>query len=152
MPVGAETSKTDERLRTAEKICAAHGVRLTALRRRTLEALLKSGEPVKAYELIETMRESGKRLTPATIYRILDFLLRHGLIHRVNALNAYVICADMPEEHHLLMLVCPNCQKTTEINDPAIYKAMFKRLGELGFNLDDGSVEVHGVCRDCAGR
>jgi Fur family zinc uptake transcriptional regulator len=137
----------------AEKFCLAQGTQLTHLRRLVLENLFKSPGPVKAYDLMENLRAQGHRLTASTIYRILEFFLQNGLVHRVNALNAFVACQEERKvEHNPLILVCPDCQATTEINDEGLYTTIFNRLGDLGFSVKDGSVEVRGVCRRCASK
>ena len=46
-------------------------------------ALLESGEPVKAYDLIARFGEDGQPAKPPTVYRALDFLIENGLIHRI---------------------------------------------------------------------
>jgi len=136
-------------LREAEETCARRGARLTRLRRAILELLLSADSPVKAYDLIEWMHDQGERLTPTTIYRILDFLLHHGLAHRVNSLNAYVPCTGKHDERALLMFVCSECQQTDELEDPVLYKAMRARLDELGMSLRDNCIEIQGTCRKC---
>jgi Fur family zinc uptake transcriptional regulator len=134
----------------AEKLCAARGVRLTSLRRRVLEILLDSDRPVKAYDCMERMRGAGRRVTPATVYRVLEFLLEHGLAHRVNALNAYMACADAREAHPMIMLVCSGCGKTVEFSAPVLYGSMLDCAGDRGFSVDGGSIEIQGTCRDCS--
>jgi Fur family zinc uptake transcriptional regulator len=147
---------TDEKrvqrlLDEAKAYCAEQGTQLTHLRRLVLEALITAPGPVKAYDLIDTLRAKGQRLTPASVYRILEFFLHNGLVHRVNALNAFVACTDGSlTAHNPLIVVCPGCQTTTEINDEGLYESIFSRLDALGFEIKDGTVEVRGVCSKCA--
>ncbi|MDR1827429.1 MAG: transcriptional repressor [Methylobacteriaceae bacterium] len=138
-------------IRNAERLCALKGLRLTSLRRKILEALLVREAPVKAYDLIDYLREDGLRLTPATVYRTLEFLLQHGLAHRVNALNAYVPCTcDHPHEA-LLLFICSECRRTEEIDDPALCDSLHARLGGKGISLSAGStIEIQGTCPNCA--
>lgn len=136
-------------LREAEDVCAAQGVRLTKMRRAILEDLLASDGPVKAYDLIEHMRVKGMRLTPATVYRTLDFLLQYNLIHRINSMSAFVPCTGSHDEHALLMFVCSECRQTKELDDPVLYESMRARLGELGMSLQENSIEIQGRCRKC---
>jgi hypothetical protein len=49
----------------AEEICAAHGERLTPIRRQVLEALLTSHKPLGAYELIDALGAAGRRPSPS---------------------------------------------------------------------------------------
>ena len=74
--------------------CVAEGERMTAPRRRVLELLLAAGEPVKAYDLIARFGGDGQAAKPPTVYRALDFLLEQGLIHRLDAINAWSACTD----------------------------------------------------------
>lgn len=138
-----------ESLAEAERRCMRSGARLTDLRRSIFEILLTAHKPVKAYDIIECMRDRGQRLTPASIYRTLEFLLEHGLAHRVNALNAYVPCTGPHEEQALLLFVCSECRETTEIDDSVLYDAVRSRLDGLGLSLRDGCIEIQGTCRNC---
>jgi Fur family zinc uptake transcriptional regulator len=134
----------------AEALCKEGGTQLTKLRRLVLETLLRSPGPLKAYDLLESLREQGRRLTPSSLYRTLEFFLQNGLVHRVNALNAYVACSDHRSHHNPVILVCPDCQSTAEVNDDLLSSNIFKHLNSLGFFAKDGSVEVRGVCKKCA--
>jgi Fur family zinc uptake transcriptional regulator len=116
-----------------------------------LEILLSADGPLKAYDIIDIMRETGKRITPATMYRTLEFLLQYGLAHRVNILNAYVPCTKA-HKHKLLMFVCSACSKTEEINDPVLDSFIQNRLAESGISLYDGSIEIQGTCRACSAK
>ena len=80
-------------LEEARALCAQKGVRLTALRETVLELIWQSHRPVGAYEILaELTRIQDKSAQPPTVYRALDFLLEHGLIHRLSSLNAFIGC------------------------------------------------------------
>jgi Fur family zinc uptake transcriptional regulator len=150
MAVKESSGTATQSLRRAEDICSRNGARLTKLRRMILELLLAADGPVKAYDLVGRMREKGERLTPTTVYRILDFLMQYGLAHRINSLNAFVPCTGSREEHALLMFVCSACRKTEEMDDPVLYEAMRARLGEQGLSLGRNCIEIQGRCRKCS--
>jgi Fur family zinc uptake transcriptional regulator len=143
--------KKDKLIHEAEQYCSSQGTQFTHLRRLVLETLIKAQGPLKAYDLLEILRDHGHRLTPSTIYRILDFFLQGGLVHRVNALNAFVACRGESLEHHgPLILVCPECQTTKEINDSDLNEMIFSRLADLGYSITAGSIEMRAVCPDCS--
>src|SRR5262249_31814588 len=78
-----------EALDKAALLCDRRGARLTELRLRVLELVWRSHAPVGAYEVLGLLQQrGGKRAAPPTVYRALDFLLEHGLIHRLESLNA----------------------------------------------------------------
>jgi len=95
-----------ERLTVAESVCAQRGHRLTPIRRKVLELLLRHGRSLKAYELLDEMRTIHPGAAPPTVYRALDFLLAEGLIHRLDAVNAWAACRDASGAHHDLLIVC----------------------------------------------
>ena len=79
-------------LARAEKSCAERGTRLTELRRRVLELVWRSHEPIKAYEILDHLHSKPRRAAPPTVYRALDFLRREGFVHKIESMNAYVGC------------------------------------------------------------
>ena len=140
----------DAQMQKAEAICRQQGQRLTSLRRSILEVLLSEGQPLKAYDIIERMRDRGKRLTPATIYRTLDFFQQCGLAHRISSINAFVPCTVDHDEHGALFIVCSQCSHAEELDDPELYDAMQSRLLQRGLSLDEKFIEIRGTCAACA--
>ncbi|MBQ7738431.1 MAG: transcriptional repressor [Desulfovibrionaceae bacterium] len=137
-------------LAEAEALCAEKKVRLTRLRRLVLTTLLSSDCPTKAYDLLEQLSGEGLRLTPASVYRSLDFLIELGLVHKISSLNAYVPCTCHHKNIASLIFICSDCQQVKEINDPELYASMRSRFNELGLDLDDNSIEMRGKCKRCA--
>ena len=79
-------------LARAEDVCRQRGARLTPLRRRVLELVWDSHRAVKAYDLLAALGETAGAAKPPTVYRTLEFLMEHGLVHRIDSLNAFVGC------------------------------------------------------------
>lgn len=82
----------------AATLCSRQGGRMTAQRRDVLGLILQADAPVGAYDLLEQLRVSDRRPAPPTVYRALDFLLEHGLIHRIERLSAFVPCTHLSHE------------------------------------------------------
>lgn len=137
-------------LRRAEDVCASHGARLTPLRRRVLELLWASHKPHGAYALLEALeQESPKKIAPLTVYRALDFLVDHGLAHRIESLNAYLGCCAPDGGHAGQFLVCERCGCAAEIADPAIAAAVSVAASARGFQVNRQTIEISGLCRAC---
>ena len=136
-------------LDAAEASCGQQGARLTELRRRVLELVWQSHEPVGAYALLDRLNEEGHKAAPPTVYRALDFLLQHGLVHRLERLNAFVGCARPNGPHAAQFLICANCSRAAELDDPAIGKALQQAAEARGFAVTRLTVEVEGVCPTC---
>jgi Fur family transcriptional regulator, zinc uptake regulator len=142
-------SCVDDALDRAAQLCAARGARLTSLRRRVLKLIWRGHEPVGAYAILEALRRSQSGAAPPTVYRALDFLIEHGLIHRIESRNAYVGCARPEQPHVSQFLICSACSATAELDDPAIADAVLRRADELGFAVEQQTIEVRGVCPRC---
>jgi Fur family transcriptional regulator, zinc uptake regulator len=139
----------EDALERAEVLCAAQGARLTDLRRAVLELVWRGHEPVGAYALLDALRRSHPNAAPPTIYRALEFLAAHGLIHRIESLNAFIGC-DHPERPHASQfLICAKCSNAAEIDDPQIARALSKSASEIGFAVTGQTVELSGLCPTC---
>ena len=76
----------------AKTICSERGARLTPVRQRVLEIIWQSHRPLGAYAILEVLAKEGHSPAPPTVYRALEFLLTHGLVHRLSSLNAFIGC------------------------------------------------------------
>src|SRR6185312_12222126 len=121
-------------VREVERECTSRGLRLTPLRREVLELVARARKPVKAYDLLESLRDSHAGAAPPTVYRALDFLLEHGFIHKLESINAFVYCQHPSEAHQVPFLICDVCENATELcDDGAVAGLIEKRAGTLGF-------------------
>ena len=137
-------------LHAAETACREAGERMTAPRRRVLELLLQSGEPVKAYDLIAAFNAPGAEAgmaKPPTVYRALDFLSRMGLAHRISSISAYVACVHSDADHSAAFLICDCCGVTREVAMPK--SGLEASARDAGFALGHVTVEGHGRCEAC---
>src|SRR5579883_224591 len=139
----------DTALDRAAQLCAARGARLTALRREVLQHVWRGHEPVVADSLLDALRRSHPGAAPPTVYRALEFLIEHGLIHRIESLNAYVGCPRPEPPHVSQFLICGKCAATAELDDPGIATAVLRRAGELGFAVEQQTIELRGLCPRC---
>ncbi len=136
-------------LATAERLCARDGLAFTALRRRVLELVWSSHGPAGAYELLDALRGEGRRAAPPTVYRALEFLRTHGLVHRIESLNAFIGCARPDRHHGGQFLICRDCGTAAEIDDATIAGAVQSRAEALGFTVDRQTIEITGLCPRC---
>ena len=133
----------------AVKICRERKGRLTEQRKRVLELVWSSHQPVGAYAILEQLRSEGFNGAPPTVYRALDFLLEHGLIHRLESLNAYAGCSHPGDKHSGQFLICERCRQVAEVHDPALSRAIQQSAAAHGFAAADPVVEIPGLCQQC---
>ena len=139
----------DQAVSAAESRCAQRGLRLTKLRRRVLELIWSRHEPVKAYEVLEKLRDEHRGAAPPTVYRALDFLQKEGLVHRIESLNAFVGCGEPTNPHLGQFLICRECGSVAEMDDAEITSLLAAKAGTLGFQVDSETIEVKGLCSEC---
>lgn len=140
----------EDALDAVERLCAVRGLRFTTLRRRVLELVWRGHRPVRAYDVLARLGRGHRGAAPPTVYRALDFLLEHGFVHRIESLNAYVGCGDPGARHAGQFLICRRCQATAELDDPTIARTIDKKARRIGFAPDRQTIEVMGLCPDCA--
>lgn len=140
----------DTALETAERLCAGRGVNLTKVRRRVLELIWGSHEPVGAYHLLDQLKLDGFNSAPPTVYRALDFLLEQRLIHRLESRNAFIGCTEPDHPHQGQYLICDACGTVTEVEDAGMAEALATLASRQGFRLKQATVELTGLCRQCA--
>ena len=138
-----------EALRSAERLCVRRGARLTEIRRRVLELVWRSHQPVGAYAILERLGRERGRVAPPTVYRALDFLIAHGLAHRIASRNAYIGCARPESEHIGQFLVCSDCGSAAELDDRRIDKAIRSGAEAAGFAVERPVIELAGRCPNC---
>lgn len=136
-------------LKVAETLCLEQGARLTDIRRKVLELVWQSHQPVGAYELLDILKNERRNAQPPTIYRALDFLMELGLIHRIESLNAYVGCNAPDTTHPSQFLICRDCGAAAEISDNRLDKAISGLAEDAGFSIFHRTVEVEGQCPNC---
>ncbi len=133
----------------AESICKQNHARLTPLRRRVLELVLISRKPVGAYKLLEDLKHDDFSDAPPTVYRALEFLLTHGLVHRIAKSNTYVACTHPHDDHHGLMFVCRECGEAIESEEHRLLQDIGRCGDEHGFRIPNQIVEIEGICSAC---
>lgn len=137
-------------LQNAESMSLARGLRMTATRRRVLEILWQSHNPLGAYDILERLQESEERRpAPMAVYRALDFLIEAGLAHRLSSLNAFIGCSTPDNDHQAQFLICDQCGSAAEIEEQPIAEAVEQAATSVGFQVHQGVVEISGVCPNC---
>ena len=145
-------ANADAILDQAQAHATARGVRMTSVRRRTLEILLQAHGALGAYDVLERLAAEGFGTQPPVAYRALNFLVEHGLAHRIRRLNAFTACSHPGQEHRAAFLICESCDSVTEADASAVSAALDAAADATGFALSRATIEAVGLCRLCQGR
>jgi Fur family transcriptional regulator, zinc uptake regulator len=119
----------------------------SAYDRAVLETLKASSQPLSAYDILERVRKSGIK-APMQVYRSLDRLASFGLVHRIEALNAFIACSETTHGHKPGFVICRDCGTVREFEDERLDTIAHHAAGKA-FAIEAVSVEVLGHCGDC---
>lgn len=119
--------------------------------RKILELLQKQEKPLTAYEILGRLHKCGIK-APTTVYRALNMLVKRGLAHRIESLNAFTACHGGEAAHVAHFAVCRNCHAAIEIHDDRLGKLIREMAQRLQFQVERDVLELLGLCRDCAAK
>lgn len=114
------------------------------------QALNGSNDPLKAYEILDELKGQGIK-APMTVYRALDGLEEKGLIHKLEAMNSFMVCNHEGPHAVQSFLVCESCQKVEEIGTDGFEVQTLPALGQRDFNVKTARLEIRGICGACEG-
>jgi len=143
-------------LQSAERLCQDKGLAFTPLRRQVYALIAERETPVGAYDLLDRLKQQRANAAPVTVYRALDFLLEAGLIHRIDALQAYAACEVHGDGHQHgashggLVLICSRCKHVTEFEDAKLERQIERTALEHGFHAANHLIEIRGLCAACS--
>jgi Fur family peroxide stress response transcriptional regulator len=116
---------------------------MTVQRRAILAALQGRTDHPTADRLYASVRRRVPGLSRTTVYRVLDALVRNGLVARIQGPGAAErYDARMDRHHHA---VCTRCERILDVEDARLDRLPLPRVA--GFRVADYSVYYSGVCR-----
>ena len=136
----------------AQALAVEGGLRLTPVRRRTLEILLESHRALGAYDVLNRLAAEGFGKQPPVAYRALEFLVEQGLAHRIRRLNAFTACMNPGTLHAPAFLICRACNSVAEAPAAPVRAALDAAATALGFAIERSNIEAVGLCPACRGR
>ena len=108
---------------------------------------------LSAEEIHHKLLSDGFRMGLATVYRVLTQFEHAGLLLRHRCEDGRAIYELSSEQHHDHM-ICVDCKKMIEFNDPIIEERKKKIAEEAGFHLQDHLLYLYVTCIDpaCPGK
>ena len=134
----------------AEAALAQAGHKRGGARRAVLELL--GGQPcaLTAVEIEDALRTGERRVSRASVYRVLDELEGLRLVQRVETGQAMVryerVCEHDEHHHHL---VCDGCGLVMPFSDNALEQAISSLSERVPLTVSEHEIVLHGSCRDC---
>ncbi|GAA3362023.1 MULTISPECIES: Fur family transcriptional regulator [Saccharopolyspora] len=125
------------------------GLRATKQRAAVSRLLSEVDDFRSAQDLHEQLRRRGEGIGLTTVYRTLQTLADAGEIDVLRTDSGEAIYRRCSAEHHH-HLVCRHCGRTVEVADPPVEAWAERIAGEHGFSNVGHTVEIIGVCPECA--
>lgn len=132
--------------------CQSIDQRLTSLRKSILFILWSARIPLKAYEILDRLLQTKFNAKPPTVYRVLDYFVDSGLVHKIESIQSYTLCQGL--EKHLsseLLLVCNHCHQVSEFYESSLHPLLQKLADMNHFLLGNAAIELRGICSSCNG-
>ena len=111
--------------------------------------LLARNGPAKAYDLLDDLKLRQVNAKPPTIYRALEFLVRLGLAHRIESLNAFIACDMGSCDRSTVFLICEQCGAAVEVDAGHALVDLREAAKRAGFALKRTVIEAAGRCAAC---
>jgi Fur family ferric uptake transcriptional regulator len=137
----------------AEEALRRAGHRSSEPRAAVIRTLARHGCLLTAREIAERLREDGRDVGVATVYRSLDVLEGLGLLHRLDtgeAPSRYEPAHPSGEHHH--HLICNRCGRVTAFEDSGLERSVHHMAKRLAFRVEGHDVSLRGTCEACLGR
>ena len=125
---------------------------LTPSRTLVIKTLSKYKKPISAYELRDEINSNGDvNINISQIYRVLEFWIDLGLIHKVSSINKFLLCITPKEKHTHMLNFCTVCEKVFETCNKQMGLNLKKSTAklDLAFNTTR-SVEIPVICPQCS--
>ncbi len=107
----------DVLLDTMEALCRARGGRMTRQRRAVLACWWRRSARSRPTNCATCCGRRMRPSSPASVYRCLDFLMEHGLVHRLETTRSFIACDHPDHPHAVQFLICRQCGSVVEAED-----------------------------------
>ena len=121
---------------------------LTKNQKIVFNLLQNSGEPLKAYTILESLKREGLK-SPLQVYRALDKLVELGIIHKIESQNSFIACSNSNCASNTAFTICRKCGDVKEINN----NHLFEQVSDLGkknrLKVQRFNLEFYVDCNGC---
>jgi len=122
----------------------SRGLRLSMTRQRVLDALFAAAGPISADSIASRLR-----LVPTTVYRNLEALERHGVVHHVHLGHGpglYALIGAQDREY----IYCPACQTARGVRPELLDPVRTHIRRRFGYQVNFAHFALVGLCGRCA--
>lgn len=129
---------------------ARAGHRSGGARRAVIESLAAQDCCRSAQEIFDQLRDDGRAVGIASVYRVLDLLVSLGLVQRLDlggGVARYEPAMPGGEHHH--HVVCIDCGDVRPFEHAGLEQALDAAAADAEFEIDGHDVVLWGRCEGC---
>ena len=131
-----------------EAACRAHGLPVTVQRRRIFEALCDRTDHPMPDQVYAAVKDTLPGVSRTTVYRVLDTLVRVGVLAKACSPSAASRVDPRTSRHH--HLVCQRCDRLIDVDDEAVeHRIRPPDVRRRGFAIRGYSIYFTGLCAAC---
>ena len=132
--------------------CLNNKKALTPSRTLIIKTLAKHLKPKSAYELQEEINKKKEtKINISTIYRVLDFWIKLGCVHKIASINKFLLCLKPEEKHTHMLNYCTRCEKVIESCNEKMNLDFKKSTAKLDLSFSGShSIEIPVICSSCS--
>ena len=132
--------------------CLKNKKSLTPSRTLVIKTLSKYKKPISAYELRDEINNiEDVNINISQIYRVLEFWIDLGLIHKISSINKFLLCITPEEKHTHMLNFCTVCEKVFETCNEQMGLNLKKSTAKLDLAFNNTcSVEIPVICPQCS--
>ncbi|MEM9399418.1 MAG: Fur family transcriptional regulator [Verrucomicrobiota bacterium] len=125
------------------------GFRITKQRLAILETLFQSKDCFHAEELWDKVIQEDASVSRPTVYRTLKLLLEGGFLRPLDlGRDQQYYDLNTPDQAKQNHIICKDCNKIIEFNDPCLDIRESALIKELGFNPKNMTFKVEATCQE----
>jgi Fur family ferric uptake transcriptional regulator len=143
-----KTDLPDEQQRF-ESFLRARQLKLTGERQELLAEVFAQAQHFDADQLHIMLKQKGKAISRATVYRTLDLLVQCGLVRKSSFGDQHAHYEAVKSDEHHDHLICINCHGIIEFFRPDLEKLQDAICTEHAFKPLHHSLQIFGLCREC---
>ncbi len=125
------------------------GERGEVLQAEMLRILDMQSGPLSAYGSLDELLKTNAKIAPPAVYRALSVLTDFGRKHRLETLNAHVVCQHDNHQNAPILLICDDSGSVEETIALNLVADISSKIGQTGFVAEHHVIEVHGTCGSC---
>jgi len=145
------TSRAEEWVEDALERLAGAGYRRGGARREVLGLMGEQACALSALEIEDALATRRRRVSRASIYRVLEELEQIGMVQRFDigrGMMRYEPVRRGHEHHH--HLICDRCGRLQPFSDEGLERAIESLSDRVPLAVSEHEVVLHGACDSCA--